>query len=69
VLAGFENSSTIRGVYLSSTESAIVYKASFFSPGAVLKGTVTFCTWLESCTPPWWCGQNYPADTWFQVTT
>lgn len=69
MLAGFENSSTIRGVYLDGQQSAIVYKASFFAPGTSLKGTVTFCTWLQSCVPPYWCGQNYPPDIWFQVTT
>jgi hypothetical protein len=70
VLAGFENSSTIRGIYLEAGQSGIAYKASFFSPGASLKGTVTFCTWAPSCYSPAHCGaQNYPANVWFQVTT
>jgi hypothetical protein len=72
VLAGFENSSAIRGVYLDPFESQVVYEANLFASGANVKGTVTFCTWLTRCVNAngaGTCSTDDPADIWYQAAT
>lgn len=50
-LAGFENSSTIRGVYIfAGSQSAIVTPGQLSMGGSVLP-QVTWCSWDPNCTP------------------
>ena len=62
VHGGFENSSAIRGGYLSSGQASIFYEVNYFSSGANVKGEVTWCPGTgHTC--------NYGASSiWFQVS-
>lgn len=62
VHAGFENSSAIRGGYLSMNQSNIYYEIDYFSATANVQGEVTWCP-----TSGLTC--NYGASkVWFQVS-
>jgi hypothetical protein len=62
VLAGFENSTTIRGVYMAPGDERVVYASALYMGGWYIQGQVTWCTWAPQCDT----GGAY-ADVWFRV--
>jgi hypothetical protein len=61
ILAGFETSSVIRGIYLDAGQSGTDYSSSEGMGGWYVKSGATWCSWLPSCAI-----SGYAGDVWFR---